>query len=169
VTVPGESIVARGESHPATVLTLGEVGTMEKNSHGGRDAARCPVCGNLTGRAGLERRRSDALEMHANGLSASMIAEQFGVTRNAVYYWIRRYGLDGALLQRKRRGRHPTLGATEVKRLRSLMQRNPRAYGIAGTDWTGSTVVALVEKFFDVRLSIGLARTLKKRLTTRAH
>lgn len=137
---------------------------MAPASHGVADGERCPACGAFTGRAGLRRRRSAALRLHAKGVNVSEIAKRMGVTTVAVYNWIRFYASDGAPLARRRQGRHPVLAPSEIARVRSLMQVSPREYGIAGDRWTASALVALVEKFFSKHLSVGSAGSLKKRV-----
>ena len=102
--------------------------------------------------------------MHADGVSVSVIADQLGVTRMAVYNWIWNYAPDGMLLERHARGRRPKLDAAQVKRLRLLVQRSPHSSGIERSGWSAPALIELIEKFFDVRVSAASAQTLRRRL-----
>jgi transposase len=126
---------------------------------------RCPLCGNLTGPITPQRRRAEALQLHASGVAASDIASRLGVTRMAVYHWIKLYAPDGLLLKRRRRGRRPAIGPRELKRLRALTRSNPQVYGIKRDGWSSPALAELIVKIFHVRVSPGSALRLKRRLS----
>ena len=129
------------------------------------DPQRCPLCRSIIGEVAPQRRRSQALQWYKSGVSAGEIARRLGVSHMAVYYWIRLYAPDGLLLKRRRRGRQPAIGPTELKRLRALTQLSPQVYGIDKDAWSSGALAELIVKIFNLRLSRASAVRLKKHLS----
>lgn len=68
-------------------------------------------------------RRLDALRQLHAGSPAATVARDLGVSRQALYRWVRQYRQHGygGLWSRPRLGRRPKLGYTQLARLSNML------------------------------------------------
>lgn len=100
----------------------------------------------------LETRRLHAWELRQQGWQQRDIAEALGVTPAAVSQWFKRVRAGGeeALRQRPVCGAPAKLTDVERKRLPTLLERGPRAYGFPDDRWTLKRVTAVISDEFGV-------------------
>ena len=103
-----------------------------------------------------EALRREALQAVMNGEKKSRVAERFGVTRQAVHHWVRRYRAGGAAgLETRPRGRRkirPLLPWQEEQVTGAILRRRPSGPGLQGAAWTKRAIADFVEENFGVRL-----------------
>jgi transposase len=105
--------------------------------------------------------RNRAVQAVLDGMTQAEAARVFGVHRNAVNRWIRRYregGFPGLAEQRRgrRRGEQPALSERQQQDLIALVRDStPDQLGLAGFLWTRDAVAALLAQ----RYGVWLART----------
>jgi transposase len=91
------------------------------------------------------------------GERVEAVAESLGVSRSAVFAWVkkvRKYGIE-SLASRKRTGRRRTLHAEQEAQVREWIQgKDPRQYGFDFGLWTRRIVAELVLESFGVELSL---------------
>lgn len=103
-----------------------------------------------------ERRRAAAVlfpRVRRGTLSQAAVAQQLGVSREAVRQWYatwERVGVRG-LRRRPKTGRPPKLGADEWRRLATLLRRGAVAAGYDTEQWTLKRVAHLIQHEFGVR------------------
>lgn len=117
-------------------------------------------------KAQLEERRKAAMAMYndpENTNSQKQIAEIFGVSRIAVYYWMQRErtGSIGAV---KQPGRPRTLKEEQEQELLELIKQPPTAYGYKRIGWTTQIMADLIEKRFGVKYSADHTGKVLRRL-----
>src|SRR5215213_7332577 len=111
--------------------------------------------------AALAALRNRAVQAVLDGMPQAEAARVFGVHRNAVNRWIRRYREGGwAGLAEQRRGRRPgeqpALSERQQQELIALVRDStPDQLGLAGFLWTRDAVAELITR----RYGLGLART----------
>jgi transposase len=105
--------------------------------------------------------RNRAVQAVLGGLSQAEAARVFGVHRNAVNRWVRRYRDGGwAGLAERRRGRRPgdqpALSEHQQQEVMALVREStPDQLGLAGFLWTRDAVAELIAR----RFGVWLART----------
>jgi len=105
--------------------------------------------------------RNRAVQAVLGGMTQAEAARVFGVHRNAVNRWIRRYregGFPGLAEQRRgrRRGEQPALSERQQQELIALVRDStPEQLGLAGLLWTRDAVAELLAQ----RYGVWLART----------
>lgn len=78
---------------------------------------------NRSERQGMEQVRIRAVKQVKSGVGVRLVARALGVSRVAVYSWVRTYDAGGedALRSRKARGASPRLTANQMAKLRKLI------------------------------------------------
>lgn len=113
----------------------------------------------------LEKCRYAAIELNRSGVGVDTIGRSFGVTRQAVYRWIRRAKHDGrgSLKSSKAEGPPCQLAGPVVKELRSLVMKPATKVGY-GTDlWSGPRIRHLIKHRFNIEYHAKhMPRLLKK-------
>lgn len=107
-------------------------------------------------RQGMEQLRIRAVRQIRDGVSVSEVARALGVSRVAVYSWVRAYDDGGfeALRSRKARGSKPKLAIEQMRRLRTLVVgADPRQLRFEFALWTREMVAELIEREFGVTMS----------------
>ena len=105
--------------------------------------------------------RNRAIRAVLDGMTQAEAARVFGVHRNAVNRWIKRYRRGGwAGLAERRRGRRPgeqpALSERQQQQVMALVRdATPDQLGLAGFLWTRDAVAELIAR----RYGLGLART----------
>ena len=105
--------------------------------------------------------RNRAIRAVLDGMTQAEAARVFGVHRNAVNRWIKRYRRGGwAGLAERRRGRRPgeqpALSERQQQEVMALVRdATPDQLGLAGFLWTRDAVAELIAR----RYGLGLART----------
>jgi transposase len=103
-----------------------------------------------------EALRREALRAILDGDGPTRVAERFGVTRQAVHHWMRRYRADGAAgLRTRPRGRRkvrPLLPWQEQSVSRAILRVPPAALNVQASSWTKRAIADFVEESFGVRL-----------------
>lgn len=114
-----------------------------------------------------EHLRITACKRVREGESASAVIGSMGLCRTTIYRWLRKerqQGLSG-LRQRKKTGRRLSLDSKEQKCLRRwVITKDPRAFGYAEALWSRRIIQSLIEKKFNVRMSLSSIGELLKRL-----
>ena len=105
--------------------------------------------------------RRKAVKAVLSGRTRHEVAELFGVTRQSVGAWVKRYRQDGAKgLKAQPRGRRrgsrlkPWQAAQVVK---AIMDKHPDQLKLPFYLWTREAVGSLIERRFDIRVSIWTA------------
>jgi len=78
------------------------------------------------------------------------IAEDFGVTKSAVYGWIKGYkkqGLNG-LKKKNAKGAEPKLGKNEIKKLLGMIEKTADNYGFESPLWDCKKITQLIKEKF---------------------
>jgi transposase len=109
--------------------------------------------------AAQEALRKRAVQAVLDGMSQAQAARVFGVHRNAVNRWVKRYRHGGwdALSQRRRgrrAGEPATLSPSQQQEVIALVRETtPDELGLAGFLWTRDAVAELIAHRFGVRLA----------------
>ena len=108
----------------------------------------------------LEEIRKMAVERVREGEKPSAVIASYGFHRCVIYRWLKAAAGRGkglrALAARKASGRPRTLSAEQERQVfRWVNGKNPMQYGFDFGLWTRAIVRDLVEREFDVRLSLG--------------
>lgn len=94
----------------------------------------------------VESYRFAAVQLHKKGVSVGVMAESFGVTRKAVYEWLRRARHHGvkSLRSTKTPGRPSFLAAEQFKQLLTWLRQPATKLGYATDLWSGPRVGHLI-------------------------
>ena len=118
-------------------------------------------------RKAIERLRRRAMVLLQQGMVADDVADRVGVDRSTVYRWARSYneGGLGALGGSKATGRPPKLSMTAVTKLRAMIvESDPRQLQFEFALWTREMVAALIQREFDVVMSVSAVGRLLRRI-----
>jgi transposase len=104
----------------------------------------------------LERRRVRAARLLKRGVPQAEVARRVEVSRQSVSRWATTLEVEGfeALRGPGRTGRKPSLDAQQRKQLGAYLLQGALAHGFATELWTLRRVGALIERHFDVALSV---------------
>jgi len=98
----------------------------------------------------LEHLRIQAIKLREKKKKVKDIAEDFGVTKSAVYEWIKMYerkGIDG-LKKRKAKGANSKLTKKEIRKLIGMIEKTADNYGFECPLWDCKKIKRLIlEKF----------------------
>ena len=101
--------------------------------------------------------RRMSVERVLKGESASAVMDSYGLNRTSIYRWLKiaqAQGLD-ALGPKPRTGRTRTLTADQEQEVkRWIINKDPRQYDLDYALWTREIVGCLIERFFDIKLSV---------------
>lgn len=106
--------------------------------------------GRSINRDALEHLRMQAIELWKKERAVKDIAEDFGVTKSAVYEWIKEYkkhGLEG-LKKRKAKGAEPKLNENEIKQLVAMIKKTANNYGFECPLWDCKKIRQLILEEF---------------------
>ncbi|MGB0713497.1 MAG: helix-turn-helix domain-containing protein, partial [Gammaproteobacteria bacterium] len=113
----------------------------------------------------LEAMRLQAIKAIRNGQSATEVAKAFGINRRTVYGWMAKYlsGGQKALKAKPIPGRPSKLTTEQMQWIAEAVRENtPQQYQFEFALWTLKIIGALIERQFDVKLSINtLSRVMK--------
>jgi transposase len=100
------------------------------------------------------------VEAAERGCSLASLAEWAGRSRQTVRFWLRRYRAAGVagLADAPRSGRPPKADAAYLAAVEPVVQRSPRAVGLAVDVWTSHRLSAYLASTTGVRLSAGRLR-----------
>ena len=117
-------------------------------------------------RQGMEQVRIRPVEQVLSGLPVRQVARAFGVSRVALYSWMRTYEAGGfeALRARKAPGQSPKLTVTQMTKLRTMiLGSDPRQLRFEFALWTREMVAVLIAREFGVTMSLSaVGRMLRK-------
>ena len=117
------------------------------------------------------RRRIEIMLLANQGYSQSQICEQLGCSHETARYWIMMAQAGQALSWSDRpMGRPKTVSEDYRKRLKELVQQNPREFGYAFRRWTARWLAKQLEKEMGIKISNRYVNYLLKDmgLSTRA-
>jgi transposase len=126
----------------------------------------------------MESRRLLAAQDLQNGLSQSIIAKKFGVSRTTASRWHRAWNVRGAEALRKRRatGRPSRLTTDQQRGAADIYQAGARAAGFTSDNWTTKRFAEAIRVRFGIRYDpdhvgrimnrLGLRGRLRKRSRT---
>ncbi len=106
--------------------------------------------GRSINRDALEHLRVRAINLWKKEKKVKDIAENFGVTKAAVYEWIKYYkkqGLKG-LKKKKAKGAEPKLGKDEIKKLLKMIEKTADNYGFESPLWNYKKITQLIREKF---------------------
>jgi transposase len=112
------------------------------------------------------RRRAQALLQVAQGDAVVRVAKTFGTAAHRVRAWRNRYlerGREG-LVDARRVGRPPKLGAAELAVLDEALSRGPQAYGWPVTVWSIRDLCELLRQQCRVQVSVYTVHRAVQRL-----
>ncbi len=114
-----------------------------------------------------ERQEMEQVRIRAvSGLPVRQVARAFGVSRVALYSWMRTYEAGGfeALRARKAPGQSPKLTVTQMTKLRTMiLGSDPRQLGFELALWTREMVALLIARELGVTMSLSaVGRMLRK-------
>lgn len=98
----------------------------------------------------LEHLRMQAIALWKKEKKVNDIAEDFGVTKSAVYEWIKDYkkqGLNG-LKKKNAKGAEPKLGKNEIKKLLGMIEKTADNYGFESPLWDCKKITQLIREKF---------------------
>jgi transposase len=101
-------------------------------------------------------RRMAVKRVH-EGEKPSSVMKSFGLSRTAIYRWLKaeKLGGEAALKSRRATGRPPMLSEIQKAKVRTwICGKDPRQYGFDFGLWTRRIVVDLVEKKFKKKISV---------------
>lgn len=100
----------------------------------------------------LEANRFAAIKLNKAGVEPNVIAASFGVTRQAVYRWLRNCEKNGedALKSRKALGRETNLTQKQIEQLLVLLHKPASELGYATDLWSGTKVRHLIKHHFGI-------------------
>ena len=102
--------------------------------------------------AELNRRRKRALQLINAGMTQAEAARDVGVSRQAMSVWARHYTEGGWLgLRAKRPGRARILTSTQVKQLKTIIDRGPAKATYADGMWTAPRINKIIARRFGVQ------------------
>lgn len=98
-------------------------------------------------------RRTAAVLGYLGGKKVSVIAEDLGVVRGAVYQWLRWYEVQGTegLRVRKSPGAPPRLSNAQKEELTALIEAGPQSAGLTSGMWNGPMVGDIIFERYGVR------------------
>ncbi len=101
----------------------------------------------------METRRLAAAKDLLNGVSQSLIARRYGVSRTTASRWARSIVVKGVDGMRKRRatGRPSRLTADQVESIRRMYLDGASAYGFSSDRWTTGRLADAIENRFGIR------------------
>lgn len=95
----------------------------------------------------LEARRIKAARFFARGVTQYAIAQRFGVSTAAVYYWHRSWKKKGEeALLKKDVGPKGKLTKAEIKKVERALLKGPETFGYASQLWTLPRITEVVKK-----------------------
>ncbi|MEK7385223.1 MAG: IS630 family transposase, partial [candidate division NC10 bacterium] len=106
--------------------------------------------GRSINRDALEHLRIRAIKLWKKEKKVKDIAENFGVTKAAVYEWIKDYkkqGLKG-LKKKKAKGAEPKLRKNEIKKLLGMIKKTADNYGFESPLWDCKKITQLIREKF---------------------
>ena len=106
--------------------------------------------GRSINRDALEHLRIRAIKLWKKEKKVKDISENFGVTKAAVYEWIKDYkkqGLKG-LKKKKAKGAEPKLGKNEIKKLIGMIKKTADNYGFESPLWDCKKITQLIREKF---------------------
>lgn len=106
--------------------------------------------GRSINRDALEHLRIQAIKLWKKKKKVRDIAENFGVTKAAVYEWIKDYkkhGLKG-LKKKNAKGAEPKLGKNEIKKLLGMIEKTADNYGFESPLWDCKKITQLIKEKF---------------------
>ena len=101
--------------------------------------------------AELERRRTMALKLRAEGLTQAKVAEIVGASRQTVSEWEKKKRTGKLRPYKQSKGRKPDLGAREVRQLERILDKGAYAYGFSSAHWTLDRIAKVVFDTFGRR------------------
>jgi transposase len=110
--------------------------------------------------------RIAALLLWLSGWKSPALFELFGVSRWAVWQWIRWANEQGrrSVPPRPAPGRKPRLSAAVQQQLDLALQEAPEKFGLPRTRWDGVLVVEYLRRFHQVELQVRQAQRYVRRL-----
>jgi len=106
--------------------------------------------GRSINRDALEHLRIQAIKLWKKEKKVKDIAENFGVTKAAVYEWIKDYkkqGLKG-LKKKTAKGAEPKLWENEIKKLLGMIEKTADNYGFESPLWDCKKITQLIREKF---------------------
>ena len=106
--------------------------------------------GRSINRDALEHLRILAIKLWKKEKKVKDIAENFGVTKAAVYEWIKDYKKQGlrGLKKKKAKGAEPKLGKNEIKKLLGMIEKTADNYGFESPLWDCKKITQLIREKF---------------------
>lgn len=100
----------------------------------------------------LEQQRFNAIHMHQQGITASVIATSLRVHPQSVRHWLRDFAAGGydALRAKIHPGPQPKLTDPQKRKLLDMIAQPPSTYGLKGELWTTAAMAALMKQHFGV-------------------
>lgn len=99
-------------------------------------------------------RRSGALLQLDEGRSVGEVAHEFGVTRQTLYNWRKRFEEDGWQLEDAPRCGRPTKWTPQaIADLEDALDRSPREFGFQMVGWTSGLLQTLLKQTHDLEVS----------------
>jgi transposase len=122
--------------------------------------------GRSISRDALEHLRMRGIALWKKGKKVSDIADDFGVTKSAVYGWIKTYKKKGnaGLKMRKAKGAEPKLSPDEAKLLVKLLRKTADEYGFDSPLWDCKKIKIFIEEKFGKSLHFSNVWRMLKRL-----
>ncbi len=101
----------------------------------------------------METRRLAAAKDLLNGVSQSLVARRYGVSRTTASRWSRSIVVKGVEGMRKRRatGRPSRLTADQVEDIRKMYLNGASAYGFSSDRWTTGRLAEAIETKLGIR------------------
>jgi transposase len=118
---------------------------------------------------GRVSRRAQIVLASARRRRVPEIAAVFGVSRNTVRFWLRRFDVYGpaGLYDEKRSGRPRKISEDVKNTVHQMMQTGPQQEGFAATCWTVAMLLTALATKLKVHLSISAVRTLLHQIDLR--
>jgi transposase len=113
----------------------------------------------------LESHRLTAIKLYQNKVEISVITKSLGVTRQAVYGWLRQWRANGVrgLRARKALGPEPRLNEEQFKKLQKILKSPATKAGYATDLWSGPRIGHLLKhKFGTIYHAKHLPRLLRR-------
>jgi len=100
----------------------------------------------------LEAYRLSAIKLHQKGVAVPVLAESFGVGRQAVYKWLQKFKRQGrkGLHAVIGSGRPPVLNEFSFAALKTLLKKPATQLGYTTDLWSGPRVGHLIRKQFKI-------------------
>ena len=101
----------------------------------------------------METRRLAAAKDLLNGVSQSLVARRYGVSRTTASRWSRSIVVKGVEGMRKRRatGRPSRLTSDQVESIRRMYVDGAAVYGFPSDRWTTGRLAEVIERKFGIR------------------